>query len=409
MPLALALYRAAWNGGLALTSPAWLCALAAGRWEVRRRVLPKRLEPGTAVWWHGASAGEVRALGALYAEAHAGELGASHASASTADGLAMWRQFGVASPSILPVDTGWAWRQALPDGLRLMVLTETELWPGMLRMLIRRRVPVAVASARLSERAFSWYRASGVLRGLMDALHVTAQSATDAERYEQLGVSPERIAVTGSLKWPREPGADRSAVREALGIPGGDPVVVAGSIRTREIERVVAALSDVKRCVPGIWLIIAPRSLSDVSYAERQLTETGWQTRRYRERSAGGGANAIVVDSMGDLARLYAATDLAVVGGSWEPVGGHNPFEAAVYGVPVVYGPEMRQAGCDLLEQSGQAVRVEAAGLAHAVIERLTERRTFDTVAWGDPVNATLTAWDRWNIAPREWRYGDRQ
>ncbi|HDS74039.1 MAG TPA: hypothetical protein ENN56_00720 [Firmicutes bacterium] len=401
----LAAYRVAWLAGLAVTVPVWMFGALTDRWQVRRRFRPRVSDDGApAWWWHGASAGEVRGLTFLLDSVERTDnTVVDRVSATTESGLAMWHATG-RDAAVLPVDLRYTIRRVLPRNLRLAVLSETELWPMLLDELVTRRVPIVVASARLSERALSRLRATRLLRANAGALYVCAQTDEDGQRYRDLGVPHEHIAVTGSLKWPRRAPAGREAVRRRFRLTPNMPCVVAGSIRRDEIEVVASALARVRSAQSDVRVIIAPRMPSDVSYAQQRMWEAGFEPTPYDafpEENRGSSTEPLrctVVGTMGELATLYAAADVAVVGGGWEPVGGHNPFEAAVYRIPIVYGPYMRQPGVERLEAIGQATRAtDERALASAILNGLSAGG-FDAVSWPDPVEATLTAWRVWGI-----------
>jgi len=396
-------YKLAWFVGLTVTTPVWAYAAVTDRWQVRRRLLPRSSDDTAPMWWwHGASAGEVRGLVSLLEAVERTDNNViDRVSATTESGLAMWRTAGY-DPTVAPIDLPYAVRRALPRNLRLAVLSETELWPTLIDEIAERGVPIVIASARMSERSMVRLRMTRILRANTGTLFVCAQTEGDAQRYRELGVLDERIAVTGSLKWPTHAPAERESVRHRFGLAPKIPCIVAGSIRRDEIDIVVKALARLRSDKPNVTAIVAPRRLSDVFYAQQRLRDAGFEVTPY-DSFANSDATAelrscTVVDTMGELAALYAAADMAVVGGGWEPVGGHNPFEAAVYRIPVAYGPYMRQPGTELLEVAGQAVRaVDENALADAMRNGLSVG-TFDTVAWPDPVAATFEAWRRWGI-----------
>ena len=158
----------------------------------------------------------------------------------------------------------------------------------------------------------------------------------------------ERIAVTGSLKWPTHATAERESVRHRFGLAPKIPCIVVGSIRRDEIDIVVKALARLRSDKPNVTAIVAPRRLSDVFYAQQRLRDAGFEVTPY-DSFANSDATAelrscTVVDTMGELGALYAAADMAVVGGGWEPVGGHNPSRPPIPDSGR-YGPYMRQPG----------------------------------------------------------------
>jgi len=111
----------------------------------------------------------------------------------------------------------------------------------------------------------------------------------------------------------------------------------------------------------------------------------------------------LLVDTMGHLASIYSIARVAIIGGSWEAVGGHNPFEAAVWGIPIIYGPFMEQLGCRMLERSGQAQRLGHAWaeLPAALADSLARSR-LPAPCCPDSAAATWHAWQRWGIAPAD-------
>jgi 3-deoxy-D-manno-octulosonic-acid transferase len=406
MGLPLVGYKAAWTLGLTATAPAWMAAAVMDWWHVRRRITPVKHEGGPAWLWHGASAGEVRGLCAMHESLiWNDDPPATLVSASASSGIAMWNASGYSDVSILPVDISPAWRHWLPDDLQLAIFSETELWPVGLRVLAQRGTPVVIVSARLSERSAFWWRRMGFAQCFAKELHVAAQTDADASRYRSLGVPEERVIVTGSLKWPRGPAANRASVRRRLYMDENDTVIVVGSVRRSEIPIVSQALSQVRQTLPLTQVIIAPRMLADVSYAQQCMYEAGYRVDLLSMLTTKVNANCIVVDSIGELAELYAAANAAVIGGGWEPVGGHNPFEAAVYGIPLAYGPDMSQPGCDALERNGQAVRSNTSdSLGMALIHMLgarSMRRPFAAAeSLRDPVETTWEAMRAWGLAP---------
>ena len=407
--VALGMYCAAWAAGLAALSPALAGAALAGRWGVRRRLWPRRARPsGDWWWWHGASAGEVRGLTALYsAMGRNGDRWFTTVSSATEAGVSMWEHLGIGDekPHILPLDLPACWRRVMPDRApRLVVLSETELWPAWLSWLAARRVPVVIVSGRLSRTTRRRLVASRLLHGMVGNLYVAAQTHADRGEYLGLGVAAAHVIVTGSLKWPRTAPLAREAARARLGLEPDEPVVVAGSLRHSELRPFVSMLERLRMRARGLRCILVPRMTGDCRRAERIVRVSGFSVQRWsrvHETGARWDSDVLLVDTLGDLAWLYGAGTMAVIGGSWEPVGGHNPFEAAVYGIPVAYGPHMAQPGDERLEQTGQATRLADWGeLEDALAGWLAHPPVVCRSQYPDAIQATINAWRTWGIVP---------
>jgi 3-deoxy-D-manno-octulosonic-acid transferase len=229
---------------------------------------------------------------------------------------------------------------------RLAVIFETELWPNLYRECGRRRVPLVLASARVSERSLGRYRRLGALfsHALSQASIVAAQGEADAARFRALGADAGSTHVTGNLKFDLE-------LPEDLGERGRRlrsryapmrPLWVAGSTHEGEEAAVLEAHRQVQLIHPHALLVIAPRHPARFAPVAQQLTQSGVRFARRSDRSGADGAPApfvLLLDSLGELLEFYAAADVAFVGGSLVPIGGHNLLEPAALGLPILTGP----------------------------------------------------------------------
>jgi 3-deoxy-D-manno-octulosonic-acid transferase len=195
---------------------------------------------------------------------------------------------------------------------------------------------------------------------------VFAQTELDAHRFTLLGVPQERTRVAGQVKqfeMPLAAGADqRTRWRRRLGLSDKDLLYVAGSIRPDELVVVLTQFRSCRLENRPVRLALAPRHLKYVGLAERRAWDLGFRTRRVSSlEGPTDGVDVFVLDTHGDLATLYAAADLVILGGTFAPHGGHNPNEAAAYGVPVVTGPstELIDADLALLSEAHLAYRME--------------------------------------------------
>lgn len=336
------------------------------------------------VWVHAVSVGEVGVARNLLAElarrAPGLRLGLS---VTTAAGFEMAEKaVGASGVPVFafPLDLAGPVERSL-SAVRpgLVLLTETELWPLFLERAERRGVPVALVNGRLSERSFSRYRivAGPFARVLARVRLFAMQSEEDARRAVTLGAPPDRVRVTGNLKYDLTeppPFADAERLRAAA---AGRPVMVAASTGEGEEGLVVDAWGSIPE-ERRPFLAIAPRRPERFDSVASALVVRGWRVlRRSRDEApAGGGATVYLLDSIGELAALYRESTLAFVGGSLVPTGGHNPIEAWAAGNFAIVGPHTGNFR-DIVaegERAGILETVEGpAALAGAVTRALAD------------------------------------
>jgi 3-deoxy-D-manno-octulosonic-acid transferase len=347
------------------------------------------------IWLHAVSLGEVSAAAAIVRALRERFIGvALIVTTATPTGRARAQVlFGAtADVRFLPYDLPAAVERFLdrvrPDAVLIM---ETELWPNLFRACARRRLPVVLASARLSEVSVSRYRRFGSLFRDLFTPHVwvAAQTPRDAERFVAIGAAEDRTRVVGNVKFDITIGPEVQDGGLALrqGAFAGRPVWVAGSTHEGEEEQVLAAHDRVRAEIPGALLLLAPRHPQRFEAVAALLARRG---SRFVRRSAGGpvpaAVDVLLVDTVGELVSLYAAADLAFVGGSLVPVGGHNLLEPAALGLPVLTGPSDAN-GRDiaaLLLGAGAALRVADApalgGTVAALLASSAERLRIGTL-----------------------------
>ena len=309
----------------------------------------ERLPPG-GVWVHAVSVGEVNAAAAFVTTLRERypnipvlvttltPTGAVRARALFKD-LAQVRYI----PFDLPGSVRRFLKRVQP---RLAVIFETELWPNLYYQCGRRKIPLVLASARISSRSVSRYRKLGSL--FRDALArpvvVAAQAQADASRFVSLGADPERTHVTGNIKFdfnvPQDIGIRGRQLRELYA--ASRPMWVAGSTHGGEEEIVLDAQQIVRGAHPRALLVLVPRHPPRFDEVAHGLQRAGIRfVRRSQQGSAAAAASAdvLLVDTLGELLDFYAAADVAFVGGSLVPIGGHNLLEPAALGLPILTGP----------------------------------------------------------------------
>jgi 3-deoxy-D-manno-octulosonic-acid transferase len=373
-----------------------------------------------AVWFHAASVGEVSGMAAIV-----NAFIASHpacrilVTTMTAAGLSRARQAipDAHAHRLMPLDAPFLIRRAvfrIPPAA--LILVEGELWPALLHVVHTAGRPIALVNARMSDRSYPRNRYIRPLMGdMLSRLTVIgAQTGLDADRFSAFGADPGRIAVTGNVKFDRAavgPPADRAAVRRGLGIPEETPVIVAGCPRPVEEERaVLRACERVHARHPDARILWAPRHLDRIPEVEKMLRTAGlsWVCRSALDGARPADEPVILLDTMGELSALYGAADIAFVGATLVPLGGHNLLEPAACGVPVVFGPhtENVRAAAEALLRQGGGIRVQdGAGLADAwltLLEQPERRRRMGRAAAealraGDgALERTAALLDRW-------------
>jgi 3-deoxy-D-manno-octulosonic-acid transferase len=345
--------------GMLLSLPYWLYQIFRhGKYRdgfvERMGRIPARLmsagagsRAGRIIWVHAVSVGEVLAVSGLVEEMRRSF--PQHrvlVSTTTDTGQELARKrFGDDNVFYFPMDFAFAIRPYLrvlrPE---LMVLVETEFWPNFLRLAHLGGARVAVVNARLSDRSWPRYRRFrwALRKMLMNVDLFLAQTQEDGARLQSIGAEAGRVQVTGNLKFdvslPSPPPIVES-LRKALAAQGAGPVLVCGSTVEGEEPPLLKAFENLRVGHARAVMILAPRHpqrFDEVAILLGQLGIPSFRRSRWRGESLAGGV--LLVDTIGELAALYALADVAFVGGSLVPRGGHNIIEPAQYGVAIVTG-----------------------------------------------------------------------
>ena len=264
---------------------------------------------------------------------------------------------------------------------RFAVIMETEIWPNLFITCRERAIPIVVTNARLSERSLRGYGPVRPLarRAIRCASFVAAQSPLDAERLRALGAAVSRLAVIGNLKFDMPVPASLADSGEQLRRGWGRrrPVWIAASTHEGEEMPVLKAHTAILQRYPDALLLIAPRHPERFRPVVGACRSLGFTTRtRSEDEVADERCQCFVVDTMGELLHFYAAADIAFVGGSLEPIGGHNLLEPAALGKPVIVGPHTfntEEVAASLIEAEA-VLRVENAEQLGAAVIRLLTR-----------------------------------
>lgn len=365
---------AAWLGH-ALMPVAELALLTRPRRERReRRGLVER-RSDRPVWMHGSSLGELRGLIPLAKLLLRGGVPV-HITCFTPAGRRLIGESGL-SGGFLPLDSPrWVGRFLDRTDPRALVLSETELWPNLLRETFLRGIPGVLVNGRLSKRSLAGLRPlrrlmAGILSGFSAVLVRTPGAA---ERFRELGVDGDHLRVWGDSKLLARPGDPDPGWRGLL--PAGARILVAGSTRPGEELPVAAACRRL-----GLLAVIAPRHLNRLDRVRRELEGAGFGVALWS--SLPGEGEVVLVDSHGMLNRLYGIGEVAFVGGTLADLGGHNVLEPMAHGVPFVVGPSYGSfAGEVELAKSRGAAAVAGGpdGVASALSRLLSDTPSGESV-----------------------------
>lgn len=258
----------------------------------------------------------------------------------------------------------------------LALIVETELWPNLLFGCRDRGIPAHILNARLSARSLRGYRVLAPLirRALASVSLVAAQSQDDARRFQRLGAAPERIRVTGNLKFdipPPQTAEFVAAFRDALG--AARPVWIAASTHEDEEAPVLEAHRILRAAHADALLLWAPRHPERFRAVAQRARDAGLRvTSRSADVWPRPDTGVFVIDTLGELTRFYACASVAFVGGSLQPIGGHNLLEPAATGTAILSGPQLHNfvdIAHRLREADAMRVVEDAATLAAALAE----------------------------------------
>jgi len=330
---------------------------ARSRWAAYARDIAARFgrrrarAPGRpCVWVHGVSVGEVKAAARLVAEIERTVPDVEVVITVTTDTgqRVARRRYPGRRVEFYPPDLSWIVNDTL-DALRpdLMVLVESEFWPNFLVAARERGIPVALVNGKLSERSARRFGTlAPIARRLMDCIEIfCVQLPLHEKRFRDLGVPRDRIHVTGNMKFDNIP-IKQDALRDdafatLLGTDDGVPIVVAGSTHPGE-ERALARMHEAMRAdgIP-LRLVVAPRHPARADTVEADMRREGSEVVRRSRMGPGdrpGRDQIVLLDTVGELERVYARADAVFVGGSLVRHGGQNMMEPASLGKPVVVG-----------------------------------------------------------------------
>ncbi|UCD65919.1 MAG: 3-deoxy-D-manno-octulosonic acid transferase [Deltaproteobacteria bacterium] len=257
----------------------------------------------------------------------------------------------------------------------LFILIETDFWPNFLHILEKKNTSAILVNGRISQSSFARYQRFRFIFLPMFKIFrfISMQTSADAQKMIDLGVNADRVKALGNLKYdavlPDTVGWDQeqrptSFYRKQFGISPEKIVWIAGSTHAGEEFSILSAYKRLSLLFPNLFLVVAPRKV-ERGHEIKEIADSLGLTVRQRtaplQDEEFPGAPLLILDTMGELSRMYSFCDIAFVGGSLVPDGGHNPLEPAAFGKPILFGPYMD----DFTEISSDLLKKSAAIICH--------------------------------------------
>lgn len=346
-------------------------------WGIRKRPAIPR------IWIHAVSVGETLAAQGLIQS-----LQRTHpdfelvVSTVTKTGQQMVRDklTGIALIFHLPIDLPWITRRVMRRiGPGLILIMETELWPGLLAVAREEHVPVVIVNGRISPRSFNnYHRARFFMRRFLSWVTLfVMQSPMDANRIQAIGVPRQRIRVSGNIKYDQalvRPKPDAMLeLQRLIGQVSVDPVFLAASTHPGEEAVILTVYARLRTIQPTLRLILVPRHPERSGQVAMLIQNHGFLVQKLSQSQGVWHDHVLLVDQVGWLTRLYSMARLVFVGGSLIPHGGQNMLEPAGWGLPVTFGPHTFnfKDAVHLLVEGGAALVVHNEGDLFLACRRL--------------------------------------
>ena len=311
----------------------------------------------------------------------------------------------------LPFDFGWVikpiMRRTAPD---VLILCESDFWYNFISSAKKGGAFVALVNGKISTTSMERFKKvpffTKPLFKNIDLLCV--QSNLYRQRFESLGIEPDKIAVTGNMKFDGDytklPATQLTAWRRELGIQPNDPVLVVGSSHNPEEALLLKVMSQVWQKCPNLKVMIVPRHPERFNEVAGILQKNNINFRRLSQKNTNNMVNPVIlIDAMGLLRKCYQLADIAIVAGSYTAkVGGHNVLEPSWYGVPVIFGPHMHSQPdlLELVKEYKAGLQVSIDDLPDVLINLLNQPQDCKSLGnaglklAGDVHGATGKTWD---------------
>lgn len=333
-------------------------------WQ-RFAIYPKRVRDEVAgkgvIWVHAVSVGEVMAASTLcekLIKKYPKRRLVISTITKTGNAIAKRLFSGTATIIYLPVDLSLFVRRAIriirPE---IFIIVETEIWPNLILRLQRDSIPAVLVNGRISPKSFRLYKSARFLfKGVLDKITLfSMQTQEYADRIIEMGAPASKVVVTGNMKFDaairdgKAGLADARTLRNDLGLREGEQLFMAGSTHSPEEEMVLRAYKGMLESMPGLRLLIAPRHVERVGEIEgivrnfglKSLRISQMEQERRRYPTVQSPTTVLILDTMGQLSKLYSAATVIFMGGSLMKRGGQNILEPAIFSKPIIFGPHM--------------------------------------------------------------------
>ncbi len=280
----------------------------------------------------------------------------------------------------------------------MVIIVETDIWPNFMHEMKIHNIPMIMANARISERSYDGYRRFGIfVRSAFSSFaYVLAQSRVDFDRLIKLGVLPERVSISGNIKFDTDieylSFEDIKEIGAMIHVRHFQKVFIAGSTHKGEESILLDVFLKLKAMFKNLLLIVAPRDPKRGDAISHMFRSAGFTTgllNEIKNKPSTMGHDVVVVDTMGVLKKLYAVADIAFIGGSLVASGGHNPLEPAMFSKPVLFGPDMSDFSetARMLLKSKGAVMVEDKDSLFETVTMLLENEEKARSMGGNAMN----------------------
>jgi 3-deoxy-D-manno-octulosonic-acid transferase len=330
---------------------------------MRLGILPNNLQLERPIWIHAVSVGEAMAVRGLIEELRKAYPGEKIViSTITATGNKIARSIATQGDFVtyLPLDFSAIVRCAIDRiNPKLFIIAETEIWPNLISYLYRKSIPVITVNGRISDASFKGYLSiKFLLKNILNKVSLfCVQTERDAKRLTHLGVSQDKIQVTGNMKFDAADYADKikdpATYKAKLGLGAKEKLLIAGSTHPGEEEAILTIYSRLQSEFPDLKLLIAPRHPERSKDILEGVSRSGFRgvlvSTLPCECRTCIPKPVFILDTIGELISFYAIADIVFVGGSLIKKGGHNILEPASLGRPILFGPYMFNF-CDIAE-----------------------------------------------------------
>jgi len=303
-----------------------------------------------SIWFHAVSVGEVNAVEALVklAKKEFPDYNIAITTVTkTGQEVANAKFKNIADIiAYFPYDNKFSVNSAIKSlNPKMVIIAETEIWPAFCNELNKKNIPLILVNGRISPNSYKGYKKAEFFfkKVLNNFSLMLMQTEDDMNRIVDIGASPEKVQVMGNLKFDITNVLDKSEIKElkqSLKIDNHN-VLIAGSTHKGEDEIIINIYKRLKVEIKDLKLIIAPRHPERNDEVLKLVCKTGFKIGLRSKNSHFKHTDIILLDTMGELSKLYSVSKIAFIGGSFSGTGGHNPLESAIYGVPIVSGADV--------------------------------------------------------------------